>query len=321
MRQLRRIPNGGGLNMRGSPTRPMILCTFCTVLEPCWAESCHSGWFRFTIPGEEPPEIKDRGITGRSNSYRPPDSWLLRTTTDRHAALEWLRDLAPIWGAIPPLAVRADALREYFDNSLNDEALSDTSTSPSELPRLWASRANPEILAKLPELHGQVGYIVWALGELAHLYAEATSIVNRLPRYGLEHEVAIQMNRFGFDSVPARVAVALDRISPNMVTNVEAILSTGGSFEDWESSTTEFLDRLVISERSDLARLILERTSRLSIAIATACNVPDIWPRSRELWAAAEQIESFVRDMEIATLVPFIPPGSGTTGLELSSIH
>ncbi|MET0217310.1 MAG: AAA family ATPase [Burkholderiales bacterium] len=264
--------------------------------------SFHDPWRK------EPPEIKDLGIIGRTTSYRPPNSWLLRVTTDRHAALRWLRDLTPIWGAIPPLAVRADALREYFDNSLNDETLSDISTSPSELPRLWASRANPEILAKLPELYGQVGYIVWALGELAHLYAEATSIVNRLPRYGLEHEVAIQMNRFGFESVPARVVVALDRISPNMVANVEAILSTGGSFEDWESSATEFLDRLVISGRSDLARLILEQTSRLSIAIATACRVPSIWSRSNELGNVAEQIEDFARDMEIAALVPFIPP-------------
>jgi AAA+ superfamily predicted ATPase len=256
----------------------------------------------------EVTEIKDLGIIGRNTSHRPPNSWLVRITPDRQVALRWIRDLTPIWGAIPPLAVRADALREYFDNSLDDETLSDTSTSPSELPRLWASRANPEILARLPELYGQVGYIIWALGELAHLYAEATTIVNRLPRYGLEHEVAIQMNRFGFDSVPARVVVALDRISPNMVGNVEAILSTGGGFEDWESSTTEFLDRLVISGRSDLARLILERTSRLSIAIATVCRVPNVWSRSNELGDVAEQIENLVRDMETAALVPFIPP-------------
>jgi hypothetical protein len=68
------------------------------------------------------------------------------------------------------------------------------SISPSEMPRLWASKANPDILAKLPELYGEVGYMVWALGEIVHLHAEATAMINRLSRYGLEREVAIQIS-------------------------------------------------------------------------------------------------------------------------------
>jgi hypothetical protein len=181
------------------------------------------------------------------------------------------------------------------------------------MPHLWASKANPDILAKLPELYGEVGYMVWALGEILHLHAEATAIINRHPRYGLEREVAIQIKRFGFDSIPARLIVALKRISPTAVANVEAILSIQDSFDDWESSTTEFLDHLVIGGRIDLARLILERTSRLSLAIGTACRVSDIWSKRIDMESVANQLEDLARDMEIAELVPFIPPPESPT--------
>jgi hypothetical protein len=45
----------------------------------------------------EPVEVKDMGILGRTSYYRLPNSWLVRRSGDRRAALRWLRELPLIW--------------------------------------------------------------------------------------------------------------------------------------------------------------------------------------------------------------------------------
>src|SRR4051794_12574382 len=255
---------------------------------------------------ETPARVEDLGALGRQTDYRPPDAWLVQVVGAEHrpAAFRWLRDIAAIWRAIPPLTERADALCRYFDDRLADAASADDpNLSTGDLPRAWATTTPPEVLAALPELYGPIGYVTWAAAELQRLRAQAAEITGGRPE-PVEHEIAAHLRRFDFTEVPVPVAAAVDAVRPGLADDLRPLLRSDADFSERDAASYRELGRLVWAGHSDLARLLLERTSRLSLAIAIASRASDIWAVNTNLIRLADRLIALMTDLVAWPTVP-----------------
>jgi SpoVK/Ycf46/Vps4 family AAA+-type ATPase len=124
-------------------------------------------------------------------AMRPPGEWLVSATVDapdkRPVAYALAREALDVLAGIEPIEARRQGVIALHDRYADDEAFRERSlTAPwDRLPTLWAERADDDVLAVLPELHGPTGYLEWACrGLLAvhnHLVA-ATGVGDPFPR-------------------------------------------------------------------------------------------------------------------------------------------
>src|SRR5581483_1332238 len=124
----------------------------------------------------EPPVRDPLTWLTQSGRYRPPGNWLPEAGGDgregRELMLELVRDGLDVLAGIVPLDDRRTALITLYDDVAADAEVWERALSvPSgELESLWAAQASDSVLAALPELHGPIGYLKWAVDGLVAVH-------------------------------------------------------------------------------------------------------------------------------------------------------
>jgi SpoVK/Ycf46/Vps4 family AAA+-type ATPase len=230
---------------------------------------------------EPRPPIRSWIWASGDTSHLPPAYWLLDETGDdpelRDLAFSVGRRCLDVFEGIEPLEPRRQALIALHDLRLTDPALAklDVVAPLSELPRLWAERADEQILAVLPEMLGPAGYLDWACSAFLAVH---TRLVERSPGvsgpvpgidFSLEHDMVLAclLAQAEVDEVPAELAIS---IGTGMLERVQILFPKVKEKLDgdtWHARVRAWLARGVLAGEADACRAWLDMAIRISGAV------------------------------------------------------
>lgn len=276
----------------------------------------------------EPYNRNDLGFMARNTALRPPDTIVFRGLAHiprgRIVAVDLFVAQCRAWATVPPLAARANALVALATEQRLAPAAGDPAVSSANLSRLWAAAADPTTLDLVPELYGMAGYIEWCLGRLDVLTATAAGILDE-PVDDVDVEVAVQVKRLTFDTVPALLHDALDRIRPGRAARVAAHLAAvdAATFSNRDILQLGQAGRLLLRGRLDVARMLIDTRSRLSLAFGLGASAAYPWTVADNMvWVADrlhEQVRSLVGYPRPAP--PTVPPAAADDDGSPSTHH
>jgi hypothetical protein len=246
----------------------------------------------------------DDGFLGRHIHLRPPDTIVFRglagSERGRYLAIDLFAAQCKAWATVPPLAAKATALAALAAEQRQAPAAGDVAVNGAELARLWAAAADPATLFLVPELYGMAGYIEWCLHGLDRLSVTAAGVLGE-PAEDVDIEVAVQVKRFGFPSVPAMLEAALDRTEAGRAARVSGRLAMvdPSTFATRDVLLLGHAGRLLLRGRLDVARAIIDTRSRLSVAFALAASAENEWTVSNELTWVADRLRDQARALVV----------------------
>lgn len=271
-------------------------------------------WFFHLLDPWRPSPYTRDDVTHvvRQTEWRPPFTWLFDGVRDdaerRPQALEHFAKQCRAFALIAPLRARAEALAALTERMLTDPATADTSIRPSALVVRWASAADADTLAILPELSGPAGYAEWCLRRLDALETEAARVLEE-PMADVDLEIANQVRRLSFEAVPAVVVVALDRTEAGRAARIGDRLATVDpeGYDRRDRVQLGQAGRLLLAGRLDLARTLVDTRCRLSIAIALGGSAAYIWTVADNLTWVGDRIDDQVRAIVAYPRIPAPP--------------
>ncbi|MEV2269989.1 AAA family ATPase [Nonomuraea africana] len=231
------------------------------------------------------PRRPNRGWTWSSadTPFLPPAYWLLDGTGDdpelRELAFGIARRCLDVFEGIEPLEPRRRALIALHDLRAAEPALAkEDLVAPLEaLPRLWSERADPALLAVLPELMGPAGYLDWACSGFLAAHTrlienvQGASSAGPLPGadHRFEHEVTLAglLAQAEINEVPAELAVSLGRSMHARVQALFSRLREGFDADAWHALVRAWLARGVLAGEADACRAWLDMAVRVTGAV------------------------------------------------------
>ncbi|MCW2942929.1 MAG: sporulation protein [Actinomycetia bacterium] len=235
----------------------------------------------------EPPVRDPLAWLTQGARFRPPGLWLPEAAGDdrdrRTLMYAVARDCLDVFEGLEPVEERRQALIRLHELRAADPVLREQDlTAPlGALEGLWAASADASILAALPELHGPIGYLEWALGGFTSAHRHLLGALHdgdppdmAVARLLLQAEATV---------VPAEVTVALsggalgDAVGERFRT-----LREGYVVESWQSDVRSWLSRALVAGEADACRAWLDMAVRVTGAVqglpetATSpkCRVP-----------------------------------------------
>ena len=223
----------------------------------------------------------------RPGGLRPPGDWLLRAAGDdperRRIARELALESLDVFAGLAPVEARRQAVVDLF-------ARWDTDTERQEvaavapwftLPLLWAECAAEDeaILAALPELHGAVGYLEWAVSGLAAAHRRLLAVDggDSFPR--AVAKLLVHANRLhptGFPSVPPGFDLAMgpeDCLSMQVQFHqLRDPREEGLSLDAWRAEVRSWLSKGLVAGEVDACRAWLDMATRVC---GIAMGLPD----------------------------------------------
>ncbi|MFL6122955.1 hypothetical protein [Actinophytocola sp.] len=233
----------------------------------------------------EPREPERAPLPWRSSAtdYRPPGTVLVAAAGDdprqRRLAFELYRDCLDVFAGIAPLEPRRQAMISLYDRVMSDPER--VLTAPvAELAGLWASAADDEVLAALPELAGPVAHLEWAVtGFLAAQQHLSTHIAGDSPGVAL----AGLLLHASLTQAPAALAVFDGTELYDVVQKVMG--EAAGELDPltWRSEVRRWLAHCLLAGGADACRAWLDMAVRVTAAaqglpgnprFTTGCGVP-----------------------------------------------
>jgi AAA+ superfamily predicted ATPase len=265
----------------------------------------------------EPYGRNDPGFLGRHIHLRPPDTIVFRglagSQSGRALAVDLFVAQCEAWATVPPLAAKANALAALAREQRNRPPAGDVAVDGGQLARLWAAAAAPETLEQVPELYGMAGYIEWCLRRLDELSAVAARVLGE-PVDDVDVEVAVQVKRLGFESVPPMLGAALDRTFPGRAASVADDLRTvdPSTFSGRDIGLLGRCGRLLLRGRLDVGRALIDVRARLSVAVGLASSAANEWAVANEMTWVADRLRDQARALVVYPR-PAVPPPPSTT--------
>ncbi|MEU7895141.1 AAA family ATPase [Nonomuraea sp. NPDC049152] len=231
------------------------------------------------------PRRPNRGWTWSSadTPFLPPAYWLLDGTGDdpelRELAFGLARRCLDVFAGIEPLEPRRRALIALHDLRAAEPALAKQDlVAPLEvLPRMWAERADPRLLAVLPELLGPAGYLDWAC---SGFLAAHTRLIENVPGAAsagplpgtaltFEDEVTLAclLAQAEITEVPAELAMSLGMARYTQVQALFSQLHEGFNADGWHALVRSWLARGVLAGEAEACRAWLDMAIRVTGAV------------------------------------------------------
>ncbi|MFF5205958.1 AAA family ATPase [Streptosporangium sp. NPDC000396] len=240
--------------------------------------------------------------------FLPPAYWLLDGTGDdpelRELAFGLARRCLDVFAGIEPLEPRRRALIALHDLCAADPALTKQDlVAPLEaLPRLWTERADPQLLAVLPELLGPAGYLDWACSGFLAAHTRlienvpGTASAGPLPGTALTFEdevtLACLLAQAGIAEVPAELAMSLGMARYTQVQGLFSQLHEEFNSDGWHALVRSWLARGVLAGETEACRAWLDMAIRVTGAVQGLPG-PAVNPES------SLPVSAFQRDLRV----------------------
>jgi Holliday junction resolvasome RuvABC ATP-dependent DNA helicase subunit len=250
--------------------------------------------------------------------FRPPTTNVFRSVSAdpalRGQAVDLFVAQCNAWATVPPLADRGNALARLASHMRDATARADPTIDAARLSQWWALAADAPTLELVPELCGMAGYAEWCIHRLDRLARDAATVLSE-PIDDVDREVAVQVRRLGLDHTPAVIAAALDRIEPGRAQRVEARLSAINPEEFTRRDRLQLgqAGRLLLRNRLDIGRAMIDARSRLSVTIANGGSADYVWAVADNLIWVADRLQDQVEALHSYPR-PTVPAGDAQAG-------
>jgi Holliday junction resolvasome RuvABC ATP-dependent DNA helicase subunit len=231
--------------------------------------------------------------------FRPPSTNVFRSVsgnpTLRGQAIDLFVAQCNAWATVPPFADRANALARLASHMRDATASADPTIDATRLSQWWAQGADASTLDLVPELCGMAGYAEWCIHRLDRLAKDAATVLGE-PLDDVDREVAVQVRRLALDHTPAVISAALDRLEPGRAQRVEALVPAIDSEEFTRRDRLQLgqAGRLLLRDRLDIGREMIDARSRLSVTIAHAGSAAYVWAVADNLIWVADRLHDQV---------------------------
>ncbi|GAA1961031.1 AAA family ATPase [Amycolatopsis minnesotensis] len=220
------------------------------------------------------------------DQYRPPANWLLIAAgTDRgrrELAFSLLPDCLGVFAGIAPLEERRNALLALHRKVTADaELYEQVLTAPmARVNELWASAADDEILAVLPELAGPVAHFEWVC---QGFFAAHDRLRSFFPGDAKDIALARLLLHAGIREEPVELSVIDNQGFEGSVHEQLNRLAAGFDPIGWRSEIRNWLARCLLAGEGDTCRAWLDMAVRLTAtvqglpgppAFTTDCGIP-----------------------------------------------
>jgi SpoVK/Ycf46/Vps4 family AAA+-type ATPase len=245
-------------------------------------------WELFAGFAAEPREPERAPMPWRTSAsdFRPPGAWLLTAAGGdqelREVAFELFRDCLDVFTGIVPLEARRRAVISLHDKVMGDAELRARALRDpvKKLPELWASAADADVLAELPELAGPVAHLEWAVSGFFTAHEHLLAVVGTDSR---EVALGALLLHASLDHVPAGFQAFDDTGLYDVLR--EVVAKAGEDFDPvkWRKDIRRWLTLCLLGGAADGCRAWLDMAVRVTAAaqglpgipaFTTGCGIP-----------------------------------------------